>query len=601
MTAACVIPCLVGCGGTSSESATSQAGSISGAGETTAEFSYWLGTGDPTYYTDYADNPVIRYMTKYMKWGADKNVNISLKYQIPPVGSQSDNLNTMIGTGDYTDIIDGTYYSGSIIDLYNEGVTLDLTDLVKQYMPNYVAWLDAHPTYKKTCMTTVNGEAKYLKIYDFNDSNFQWGGFCYRRDWLVKYGKNPTTQAAFTGGWGTDGKWADDVVFPSKEAYPKTLSDWEWMLGIFKTALASEGITDGYCMSLPYAGYFGTGDVISSFGSNASYYLDADRKTVHFGGEEQGFRDYVNLMSDWYTKGYIDTKFDEHTTDMFYQVDSTKIRTGKVGFFYGTGGSLGNAMDISEGSTTDKTHGICVYGCPQPINDKYGATSSQNITPFNFYKIGLANSYIVITSKAQSKNLPALLSFFDYMYTDEGASLGYFGLNKEEYEKCQDPLYTKNNLTEGAYYWCDSNGDPWVEGTSTGEKLGHYVSNLDPNADLSGAVKNNRCVGRKWGPAKLYNTNPVEMQDGISKWNQYESTFETYIYGIIPSLSGDASKTYSTNNTNLNTFLQQRLPAFIKGTYKSTNDTTWTSFVNSMKKFKTDAVTQVLQTAYDNL
>jgi ABC-type glycerol-3-phosphate transport system substrate-binding protein len=602
----CIISGLTGCGENSPESLVSVSGANASAstGETNEEFSYWLGAGSDPFYTDYADNPVIRYMTKYMKWGQNKNVNVSLKFQIPPTGTQSDNLNTMIASGDYTDIIDGSYYTGSIIDLYNDGVIIDLTDYVKKYMPHYVAWLDAHPASKKMCTTTVNGEVKYLKIYDANDTVDSWGGFCYRRDWLVKYGKNPTTQVAFTGGW-SNGNWTDDVVFPSKETYPKTLSDWEWMLGIFKTALAGEGITDGYCMSLPYPGYFGTGDLTSSFGGCYGYYLDSTNTTVKFGGEEPAFRAYTEMMADWYAKGYIDTKFTEHTSDMFYQIDSTKMRNGKAGLFYGGAGNLNNSMDISEGKenseTNGYTNGICIFGAPQPINDKYGDTSMQNLDPFYFYRQGQVSSYIVITTKAQEKNLPALMDFFDYMYTDEGAALGYFGLSKEEYDICQDPFYQAHGYTQGAYYWVDSEGNPWVEGTSTGQKYGRYVEGLDPSSEIAGGMKNLRCVGRELGPGSLYNTNPAVMQDGVKKWNMYESNFNLYVNGLTKSLSGDAAKAYSTAYNNVNTFLQQRLPDFIKGVKKATDDTTWNGLVTALKKYKTDAVKTILQNAYDSL
>jgi maltose-binding protein MalE len=608
LVASFVAPVVASCGATSSEAASgSAAGSSGTAAEKTEEFSYWLGTGEDAYYNDYADNPAIRYMTKFKKWGVDKNVNISLKYQIPATGSQLSSINTMIGSGDYTDIIDAAYYKqiGTIGDLYKDGVILDLTDYVKKYMPNYLTWIDKHPAYKKFSTTNINGETKYLEIYDANDSQDQWGGFCYRRDWLVKYGKNPTTNAAFTGGYDANKVWTDDVIFPSGGSDPTTFSDWEWMAGIFKTALTGEGITDGYAMSLGAGGYYGTGDLMSSFGTNFSWFLDNDGKTLKYGANSEGFREYVKLMADWYAKGYINTKFADYSSDMFYKIDTNHVRQGKVGMWYGTAGELNDNDDISEGkennATNGYTNGICVFGARQPINDKYGTAATQNITPFNFYKIGLTSSSIVLSKTAKDKDIPALLSFFDYMYSDEGAALNYFGLDKAQYEECQDPLYKKYNLTDGAYSWVDKDGKDWVEGTSTGTKYGKFVDALRIDDGLSNAMKNNRCIGRRFGSAYKYKgLDPVVYTHGISEWNTFDSNFDVY-YKLTGLLSGDDAKTYSSTNTALTDFISAHLPAYVQGTRKVSDDTSWNSFVNAVNKYKPAAVTTILQTAYDAL
>ena len=126
-------------------------------------------------------------------------------------------------------------------------------------MPNYVALVHSNDTYKKNCITMVDGEEHYFSlrtIMDAPESVFQ--GFMYRRDWIVKYGTNPATGAAFTGGF-TDpanpDSWEDDVVFPSGGTDPIYISDWEWMFEIFEKAMADLGITDGYCISLYYKGF----------------------------------------------------------------------------------------------------------------------------------------------------------------------------------------------------------------------------------------------------------------------------------------------------------------------------------------------------------
>ena len=132
----------------------------------------------------------------------------------------------MIATGDYTDIVDMSYYTrtGSVVELYEDGICLDITEYVKEYMPNYLAFLDENPTYKMTATNFADGSARYLQIYTYQDSiPEQWGGWQYRRDWIVKYGTNPETGEPFTGGYEIPmdiDTWTDDVIFPSGGADP---------------------------------------------------------------------------------------------------------------------------------------------------------------------------------------------------------------------------------------------------------------------------------------------------------------------------------------------------------------------------------------------
>jgi hypothetical protein len=602
---ACLLPCLTGCGG-QSESVGSDGGSNTTS--KTAKFSFWLGTIDQGYYTDYSQNPVINYLTNYKKWGPNKDTEVSFDFQTPAAGSQVSSINTIVGSGDYPDIIDTSYYKqiGTVDDLYNQGAILDLTDYVTTYMPNYIAWLDAHPFYKKFATSKINGEAKYLEIYNVNDSADAWGGFCYRRDWLVKYGKNPVTGAAFTGSYDANGVWTDNIVFPSKGSDPINISDWEWMFGIFKEALAGEGITDGYVMNYPYQGFFGTGDLASSFNSFQDWTLDREKKTYSFGGKQDSYRQYLEVLAKWYKNGWLNPKFYENTSDMFFNGDTKHVNSGRVGMWYGGNGVLNNGMDISDGKPNSAengyTNGICVYGARQPINDEYGTDAEKNKVPYLFYHDGLLSASTVITKSAKDKDIPALLSYFDYMYSEEGAATAYFGLSKDQYEECKDPLYTKNGITEGAYTWCDEDGNPWVEGTSTGTKMGKLCDAFSKDSNLWAALKNNRVTVRAFGPAKRIRAEAAVKVHSINEWNEY---FDDDVYPLLllvnNKLSGDDASTYSRAYANVSGFYAKSFPGIIMGSRDISNDTVWNNFVSQLNKYKVDDVTAILQNLYDSL
>ena len=130
-------------------------------------YSFWLPQGeDSSYYTSYEENPVIEFMmTKMFKGEDGKDTKINVNFEIPASGSAEKTLTTTLATGEYTDVIDMTIYKGSIQDLYNEGIVQDMTPYIEKYMPNYLAYLDKNPDLKLTASMAIDGEKKYLQLY----------------------------------------------------------------------------------------------------------------------------------------------------------------------------------------------------------------------------------------------------------------------------------------------------------------------------------------------------------------------------------------------------------------------------------------------------
>ena len=379
-------------------------------------------------YDDYDEYPAIEYWED-MEWDARGDGNaVKLDWDIwaPTAGSENDYVNTLIATGDYPDVLNLQFASESAGQLYEDGWTLDLTDYVNAYMPNYKAWLAEHPEIIAT--NEVDGEQKYIQIYSGNkDLADPWGGYMYRRDWIVNYGTNPETGEAFHGEWveNEDGTkdWVDDVVFPSGNTDPIYISDWEWMMNIFKgyvDGLAANGV-DGYCMQLPYPGAMLTGDLLTGFGGiGGGMYLDADGN-IAFGATSEGMRAYTECMTNWYKNGWIDPSFAERAGDMFFMIDATTVYTGSCGLWYGLASQLLDGL-AGDGSNPLTANAV-VYACASPINDEYGDASVQNIKPTTYYSGGYLGTSWVVTDKAEDKDIASLLTAIDYFYSDEGSLL----------------------------------------------------------------------------------------------------------------------------------------------------------------------------------
>lgn len=89
---------------------------------------------------DGEENPVILYWADMF--------NITVEWQKPPQGSEQEQLTMMLGTGDYTDVIDISFNTENPETLCEDGAIYELSEYIDQYMPNYKAFLDANPDVK---------------------------------------------------------------------------------------------------------------------------------------------------------------------------------------------------------------------------------------------------------------------------------------------------------------------------------------------------------------------------------------------------------------------------------------------------------------------
>ena len=160
-------------------------------------FTYLLDKGESTeYYLNYEDNPVMRYIANYKTFEASDGTQqrVLMSFQVPPAGKEADNLSLLVSTQSYPDVMSMTYFGGSLAELYEAGNILDLGPYIDQYMPNYKAWLEANPQVIATTPVgdqdlhlTLTGIRANLSAYDL------FAGWCYRRDWIVRYGVQPDT------------------------------------------------------------------------------------------------------------------------------------------------------------------------------------------------------------------------------------------------------------------------------------------------------------------------------------------------------------------------------------------------------------------------
>ncbi len=580
-----------------------------GQGEETQtnSFSFWMALSESSeHYLNYEDNPVLKYIlqNKTFKDQDGNDAKLSFDIQHPPVGKEYDNLTTMISTGSYPDVI-STTFGGDLEEWYRDGLILDLTDYVENSMPNYKNYIDQHPELYNTFTINIDGERKFLSITAGNeiiDANSQFAGFCYRRDWIVKYGvqpdtlfdpmsgepaqANPNAGQPFGGYYSldTDGNevrhetlqsdtddesWVDDVVFPSGNTHPVYISDWEWMFKIFARAIEAESIDGGYVLSLYYPGYVSNGELVCAFGGgNPLWYLDNETNQFEFGAVSDDFKTYLKAMNTWWNNGWIDRQFAERSNDVFYRIDETGFRSGKVGLWIGAAGNLDSKLYNPDQPYTD---GIVVFGAAQPINDIYGSEDQQLKIPYTMYQATLTGGGIVISDKAEDKDVTLLLNFIDYLYSEEGARLKTMGLNAEQAAKANDPFYEEHGLTEGAY----------TVDIRDGQEYYLFDQSLLGNDDLRSAVTGNLMPGLNANAFLDYQFGPAHLASR-ENWVKYPATGFQY-YAITEQLPSDLKKNNQKIFARIEAeYMQVVVPQFITGQMDFESD--WETFVSDVRK-----------------
>ena len=561
---------------------------ISAQAEETVSYTWWIAKGeDMTYYDNYAQNPVVQYLLT--KTYAGKQVNVEFWQGIS--GSERENFNNMISTDSLADVVDLSYSDYTAATLLEDGYILDLTPYVEQYMPNYTRLLQEDEELANFAYSIVDGEKKILYLANYNIAE-PFDGLCYRRDWLVKYGKNPVTGATFIGGFDENGTWSDDVVFPNGTDTPLYISDWEWMFDIFTQALQDQGITDGYCTSLYYEGAMGSGDLYSSFGGGSPWWYRDSKGNAAYGATSDNMRAYLKCMNTWYNKGWLDKSFAQRSGDMFYAINSTAVHQGKVGMWFGLQSEIGGGMDIG----TPLTAGIMVFPAPLPINDVYGDEAQKNHEPDCYYTLSSLQIGVGVTKAAKSKDLAPLFALLDEMFDIESGTYCNQGMPGDLIAPSADDapwkvLYEKFGLENGMWERSDEEGID-----------GYYVGQVDSNT--RNAMKGNRLV-KGYGYRNIKwteETRSAILSEAIALWSKYDRP--AYIMSNIDGLISSRNTQKKTKiENNQRTFIAQNAPKFIMGQkgFDIENDADWGNFCKTLNKYGVDKVTEMYQEAFDLL
>ncbi len=431
--------------------------------------------------------------------------------------SATEQFQIMYASQDYDDIIKAasTSYVGGIDKAIEDEIYVDAGDYAA-LTPVFNAWQTIEPEYAKDCKTDSGA------IY-FNS---------------VQSGREP----AWCGGL-VRGDWLDDCGL----AAPVTYEDWHTMLTAFRD---QKGATKP--MALNPTGYEEMSYTLTSGYDIAPGWYQIDGE-IHYGIVEDGMKDYLTMMNQWYSEGLIDPDFPGYDSPFGMGMEMyTSGTTGAWDWCFSTH-DLWPMMADGEGYLVSVTNPV------RNVGDEYHLRRNNGISG------GVA---FFITTAAVERGVDELCArWMDYRYTLDCAYLLTFGEEGVDWTVGEDGI---PHFTEAYYNHPDT------------KSVYHDMKMQDVQSSFY-----------IWW--REFDTKSEESMEGMATWqNSSDAAWVLPTYGI--SLTAEESEEYASPYNDIKTYVEENVPLFIRG---DRSLDTWDSFVEEIYSFGLQDCIDIYQAALD--
>ena len=327
---------------------------------------------------------------------AQQATGISLEFVHPAIGQETEAFNLMIASEDVTDMVTvwNPMYPGGDVAAVEDGVFIDLTDKLEQYSPAFYDILQENEEYWREISPP---DGRILSYTGYKNSTAEIEGSYYRMqvraDWLEE------------SGLGTLYTIADYENF------------FQWILdnkeGVIPLAMDTDGIDN---------------PLLVAFGLTESNYNQIDGK-LFSSRYDEGLKDYVATLHNWYEKGYISKDFVSADKQNLFE-------TGKAAMF---------------AYTSVDTYTRCA-ALNMPVANLPYMRQEEGQQIHGWYVITPNNT--VYTSISTGCEYPEeAMMFINYGYTEEGANVYNFGWPEKAwvYDENGQPAYTDYILHNPEY------------------------------------------------------------------------------------------------------------------------------------------------------
>ena len=457
-----------------------------------------------------------------------ERTNIRLVWNVVNPDSEGEKFNLMVASNDLTDIISNatTLYTGGGEAAINDEVLIDtLPYLTPEITPQICKLMELYPDAVPDGLT---------------DSG-----------WLPGFPQlSMQTETATTFGWLIRQDWLDDLGLSAPETYDE-LHD---TLVAFKdekgadAALVLNYASTGMNSAL-VQGYGINGTVADAAMAEPFYQVD---DVVMYGPIQPEFKDYLQMIHDWYAEGLIWQDYMSATD--FQNPPTDVVLTERTGIFYG------EVIYIASYQNQSSDPNFRLVANPDFVKNK------GDLIPFSDERSYTVATPWSITTQCDDPEL--LMRWCNYLYTDEGALLANYGIEHESFEWGEDgtPVFTDlvlnnpdMNTTVALFMYCMDRGpfyrdevreqssytpdqkaasEIWQSNPTTGRTLGTAQLNSD-ETDTSNRI---------YGDIKTYvEENVLKFVTGqrdLSEYDAYVKDIENMGIDEVTALYQDAYQRY---------------------------------------------------------
>jgi putative aldouronate transport system substrate-binding protein len=466
--------------------------------EETGHFTYWFSY--PPMFEGFADGP----MDYLMYTESEKRLNVEIEWQAFSILNANEQFMLMIASNDYADAMQNftSLYSGNVDDAIENEIIIDLTDLVETCAPDYNAARTASVTREKSSLTSSGAQAV---MFGFNSTEGRTPAFgpVIRQDWLDELGLDT----------------------------PVTVDDYHTVLTAFKNEMGATGAYALCADGTNTPGRLGTAygvAVPTNNDSNGYYQIDGQ---LTFGPIQDGFRQMLETLHQWYSEGLISQNFVSDTNSLMSgSPDNTRIASGEVGIFTANAKNFANYEEmIGDGA---EIQGI----------ERVRLTEDQELHLGQEMDTAASNMGISVSAQAPDPEL--IVRYFNYFFTEEGSILANYGIEGEtfNYNEKGDAVFTDLVLNNPDGMSVDVAMCLYGGGSTSGPYVvdhTKYVYIYDEKQTLAGE----RWVANCDGAYDLPNTLSSMMTADESEefYSYYNDIMTVFSENVLKFITGDRS------------------------------------------------------------
>lgn len=472
---------------------------------------------------DYVVPPVMAVITDYGVDGQvyaelQKRTGVTLEFTTANLLTASDSMSLMVAANELPDIIFnfGMFYTGNMDDLIEGEIIVDFAEY-EDLMPNYFDILNNNPSIARDVYTEAGAVPLAENI---QDTLIPSSGPAIRQDWLDADGLDT----------------------------PVTVDD---LHEVLKTFQAENNCQYPLWIAANGANTLGSAFGVSVNGDNNALggWIYQDEK-IQYCVPMDGFRDYVQLIADWYSEGLISPDFVSQT--MNNTATDDEIVGNASGFFTTSVNGLTNLSGYEPDSNVQPVRAMVLQEGDLNGFDDAGTS-----------RVSKGGAAVACSCP----EIDLAVQIIDYCYSDDGILLSNYGV-------------------EGVSFEYDDNGEPVLTDLVTNNPDGYDFAlaliKYTSSTPCSICINERNFLG--------YTDAQVAA---IDLW--LRNTDSTMAPGAVWTV--DAQTEYSSIVSDLGSFVSTMCLQFITGE-KSMDE--WDSFIEEVtSSFDVERMTELYQEAVD--